>query len=139
MKTKLTLRERIFIDAYIENNGNATKAYLTMNPEYEGKQARKLGYQIWTKIDISINEIAEEMGLTDPIIVQKIIDGLSATKESGTAFQKKEITDYAAIVKYIDIALKLKGKYPSEKHDINVGGEVTIKVELPKEENADDS
>jgi len=37
------------------------------------------------------------------------------------------------------MALKLKGKYPAEKHDRNIKGEQIIKVELPKEEDENDS
>jgi len=31
-ETKRTLRERKFIEAYIENGGNTAKAYMVMNP-----------------------------------------------------------------------------------------------------------
>jgi len=139
MKTNLSLRERKFIDAYIENGGNATQAFLAASPNYKGKQARKLGSRMWAKVDISLIEILDEIGLTDLVLSQKLLAGLSATKEAGKGFQKREITDYSTIVKYIDIALKLKDKYPSEKHDINFKGEHIIKVELPKEEDENDS
>ena len=139
MKTKLSLRERRFIDSYIENGGNATQAFLTASPLYKGKQARKLGSRMWARVDISLIEILDEIGLTDLVLSHKLLAGLSATRETGKGFQKTEVTDYSTIVKYIDIALKLKGKYPSEKHDINIKGETIIKVKLPKEENGDNS
>jgi len=40
MSIKRTLRERKFIKSYIENGGNATKAYLAVNPKYKGNSAR---------------------------------------------------------------------------------------------------
>lgn len=126
MKIKLALRERKFIDAYIKNSGNATEAYLAVNPKAKRENASVYGMRMLEKVSISIIEIADKMGLTDPVLIQKLIDGLSATKESGTGFRNKKITDYNVIVKYLDMALKLKGKYPSEKHDIKFKGELKV-------------
>lgn len=53
MKLKRTLRERKFIDAYVENNGNATKAFLAINPK--AKNPRQYGYRMLQKVDISVN------------------------------------------------------------------------------------
>lgn len=133
MKTKLSLRERKFIDAYVENGGNATQAYLIANPLYKGNYARKLGHRMWTKVDIVITELMDEMGLTDATLIQKLKDGLNATKETGIGIHTKEVTDYSVIVKYLDMALKLKGSYPSEKHDVNIKGEHRIIVEVPED------
>ena len=126
MKIKLALRERKFINAYIKNSGNATEAYLAVNPKAKRENASVYGMRMLEKVSISIIEIAEKMGLTDPVLIQKLLDGLSATKEMGTGFKKREITDYGVIAKYLDMALKLKGKYPSEKHDVNLKGELKI-------------
>ena len=120
MKTKRTLRERKFIDAYIKNYGNATKAYIAINPNVKENSARELGSRMLTKVDISIIEILDEMGLTDPMLSQKLLDGLDATRETGKGAYKREIRDHSTIVKYLDMALKLKDKYPSEKHDIEM-------------------
>ena len=70
-------------------------------------------------------------------------------KGDGMAYhiaQMRDLKDKAFIEKDTRLVLditkeeaKLMGIYPSEKHDLKVEGEVTIKVELPKEENADDS
>ena len=126
MKTKRTLRERKFIKAYIENFGNATKAIMAINPNIKENSARELGSRMLAKVDVSIIEILDDMGLTDPLLSQKLLEGLSATRETGPPFNRREITDYGVIVKYIDMALKLKGKYPSEKHDVKVEGELKI-------------
>lgn len=126
MKTKLTIRERKFIDAYVKNGGNATQAYIKISPNCKYESARVLGCRWLTKVNISVIELADEMGLTDPVIIQKLIDGLNATKEMGKGIHSKEITDYGVIAKYIDMSLKLKDKYPSEKHDVNVKGELKV-------------
>ena len=45
MSIKRTLRERKFIKAYIENSGNATKAFLILNPTVKRKNAKEYGYR----------------------------------------------------------------------------------------------
>lgn len=137
MKIKLALREKKFIEAYIKNSGNATEAYLAVNPKVKRENASVYGMRMLEKVSISIIELADKMGLTDPLIIQKIKDGLNATRESGQGIHRKEIADHTAITKYLDMILKLKDKYPSEKHDVNVKGEHHIIVDLPEEENGD--
>ena len=80
MKLKRTLRERKFIKAYIENSGNATEAYLTINPKIKRKNAREYGYRMLQKVDISVTELLELMGVTDVCLHQKLSEGLDATK-----------------------------------------------------------
>lgn len=121
-KIKRTLRERKFIEAYIENNGNATKAYLIANPEVKKDSARELGSRMLTKVDISVVEVLDKMGLTDPVISQKLIDGLKATREAGVGKDRKEIADHHAIVKYLDMILKLKASYPADRSKLELTG-----------------
>jgi len=141
MKLKRTLRERKFIKAYIENNGNATKTYLDISPKYKGNSARELGHRMLTKVDISVIELLEEMGATDAYLHQKLFEGLDATKvisvipiptkkgqENSTdlpdANSKNiefvDVPDFNVRFKYLDMAYKLKDKYPSEKHKIEI-------------------
>jgi len=82
-EVKRTLRERKFIDFYINNGGNATKAYLAISPNVKENSACELGSRMLRKVDISIVEVLDKMGLTDPTLSQKLVDGLSATRESG--------------------------------------------------------
>jgi len=158
MEIKRTLKQRRFIKAYIENNGNATQAYLAISPKTTAKNAREYGYRMLQKVDISVNELLDRMGATDAHIGSKIYEGMDATKViSVIPLKSKEgqenptdlpdansrniefvdVPDFNVRVKYIDIALKLKGKYPSEKHDVNVKGELHIIVDLPEEEDGD--
>jgi len=155
MSIKRTLRERKFIKSYIENGGNATKAYLAVNPKYKGNSARILGYRLLTKVNISVNELMEMMGTTDAYLNQKLNEGLEAKKViSVIPIKAKEaqpnstdlpdansrnidfvdVEDYAVRHKYLDTALKLKGSYPTEKKDIdlNVKGELEVNSELDK-------
>ena len=153
-KLKRTLRERKFLKTYIENGGNATQAYLAICPKYEGNSARELGHRMLTKVDISVTELLEMMGATDAFLHQKLFEGLDATKvisvvpfpikknqENSTdlpdANSKNvdfiDVPDFNIRFRYLDMAYKLKDKYPSEKHDVNIKGEHRIIVEVPED------
>lgn len=123
MKIKRKLREKKFIRAYIENGGNATKAYLAINPEYKGENERILGHQYLTKLNISDEEIMEELGLTDNYIYEKLKEGTEATKVTRLGM---EVEDYAVRHQYLETTLKLRNKYPIEKHKIDIEGELKI-------------
>ena len=164
MEKKRTLTQRNFIKAYIENGGNETKAYLTLNPEYKGKNARKLGNQIWTNIDISVSELLDKMGNTDFHLNEKLNEGLDATKvisvipippkeaKPGTGdlpeansknIEFIDVPDYNVRFKYLDMAYKLKNEYPATRNEVTGagGGPITYKEYFPalnpekKEEN----
>ena len=153
MSIKRTLRERKFIKSYIENGGNATEAYLTINPECDRENAREYGYRMLQKVDIGIAELMEMMGTTDAYLNQKLNEGLEATKVvSVIPIKPKEaqpstgdlpdatsknvefidVEDYPTRHKYLDMAYKLKDRYPTEKKtlDLNVSGELEVNNEL---------
>ena len=155
MTLKRTLRERKFIKSYIENNGNATQAYLDINPKYKGDSARVLGYRLLTKVNIEVNELMDLMGTTDAYLNQKLNEGLEATKtisviplkpkdsqENSTDLPEAnskniefvDVDDFAVRHKYLDTAYKLKNKYPTEKKniDLNVQGSLEVNSELDK-------
>jgi len=153
MKLKRTLRERKFIDAYIENGGNATKAYLVINPNIKRENARQYGYRMLQKVDISVSEFLDKAGITDIQLSQKLKEGLDATKvisvipippkevKPGTGdlhdansknIEFIDVPDFNVRVKYLEMAYKLKDKYPSEKNKLAIEGDITIKVKLPK-------
>jgi len=155
LSIKRTLRERKFIKAYIDNSGNATEAYLSINSNCTRESAKELGYRMLTKVDLSISEILEMMGTTDAYLNQKLNEGLEATKVVSVIPMKPkeaqpnspdlpdatsknvefiDVEDYPTRHKYLDMAYKLKNKYPTEKKDIdlNVKGSLEVNSELDK-------
>ena len=147
MELKRTLKERKFIDAYIKNKGNATQAYIEISPDCKEESARVLGYRWLQKVNISVEELLDKMEMTDGYLSGKLYEGLDATKvisvipippkksqENNTDLPEAnskniefiDVPDYNVRVKYLDMALKLKGKFPSEKHDVKVEGELII-------------
>ena len=130
---KRTLKERKFITAYIENNGNASKAYKVTHPKYKGENAKVLGCRLLTKVNLTTNELLNEMGMNDEQLHEKLLEGLDATKSISSDNEIIDVDDFPTRHKYLDTAYKLKGVYPAEKH------EETRKIIVlkKKEENAD--
>ena len=79
-KLKRTLKERRFINAYIKNNGNASKAYQVTHPKYKGENAKVLGCQTLTKLNLTTTELLDEMGMTDEALNEILQSGLAAEK-----------------------------------------------------------
>lgn len=153
MKLKRTLRVRKFINAYIDNGGNATKAFLVINPN--AKNPRQYGYRMLQKVDISVSEFLDKAGINDIQLSKKLKEGLDATKvisvipippketkpstgdlpdANSKNIEFIDVPDFNVRVKYLDMAYKLKDKYPSEKHKLEVEGDIKIKVKLPKDD-----
>lgn len=151
MKLKRTLRERKFIDAYIEHNGNATEAYLVIKPETKRRNAREYGYRMLQKVDISVSEFLDKAGITDIHLSQKLKEGLDATKvisvipippkkdkpstgdlpdANSKNIEFIDVPDFNVRVKYLDMAYKLKDKFPAERHKVDLPGDITVKVKL---------
>ena len=101
-ETKRTLRERKFIKSYINNNGNATEAYLTINSKANKNTAGVLGNRMLRKVKIDINFILNQVGLNDVYLMNKLKEGL-------------ESESLSIRVRYLDMVLKLKNSYPVEK------------------------
>ena len=131
---KRTLKERKFITAYIENNGNASKAYKVTHPKYEGENAKVLGCRLLTKVNLTTNELLNEMGMNDEQLHQKLLEGLEADKSIVTKDEVVTVDDFPTRHKYLDTAYKLKGVYPAEKHE-----ETRKIIVLKKEKKEDES
>jgi hypothetical protein len=108
-KTKKTLREQKFIESYIENGGNATRAYLAINPKCKETSARELGHRMLTKVDIQVRKILDQIGINDVYLVNKLKEGL-------------ESENLSIRVKYLDMILKLKEMYPADRNRVELTG-----------------
>ena len=107
MELKRTLRERKFIKAYIENSGNATKAYMVISPGMGRESAAVQGHDMLRTL--SKSGLLDSIGITDNYLNQRLKEGLEAVGEC-----------YGVRKKYLDIALKLKYPVSEElKKEIN--------------------
>jgi predicted transcriptional regulator len=138
VSAKRSLRERKFIKAYVENGGNATEAYLAVNPKVKRDSARVLGARLLAKVNVSVSELLDGLGVTDTYLGKILKEGLEASKvvsvvpippkpgkegspdlpEAGSKnVEFIDIPDYNVRVKYLDMAYKLKGKYKEEEKE----------------------
>lgn len=131
-KLKRTLRERRFIKAYIESNGNAAKAYRFTHPKYKGENAKVLGCRMLTKVNLTVSELLDEMEMTDAALADILREGLSADKPVGIS--NEMFDDFPTRHKYLDTAYKLKGTYPAEKHDIEERRIIVLKKKEKEDE-----
>lgn len=108
-ETKKMIKDQKFIEAYIENGGNATRAYLAINPKCKETSARELGHRMLTKVDIEMRKILDQIGLNDVYLANKLKEGL-------------ESENLSIRVKYLDMILKLKEMYPADRNKVELTG-----------------
>lgn len=125
-----TLKQRQWLKIYL-NTGNATEAAVQVYDIKDDNRhtAAQVGYENLRKLDYS--DFMEEAGITDKLLQQKIMEGLSATKVVSARVTGKEadsrtddfidVEDYLTRHKYLETALKLK-KRLTDKLDITSGG-----------------
>ena len=151
MSIKRTLRERKFIKTYIENSGNATRAFMAIRPDISEESAAVLGYRMLRKVNITISELFDEMGITDIHLSEKLKEGLDAKKvisvipippkeanpstgdlpdANSKNIEFIDVPDFNVRVKYLDMAYKLKDKFPAERHKVDLPEDLTIKVKI---------
>ncbi len=83
-KLKRTIKEQEFLKAYIDLKGNATKAYIKVFPHVKLGSARVLGCNLLAKINISIADLLNKMGLDDAVLGEKLKAGLNAERQVGS-------------------------------------------------------
>lgn len=90
----LTLKQRIFVSAYLNNFGNATQA-ARLAYKCDSNTAGVIGYQNLRKLNIrlAIDEILDKAGLSDEAQVQKLKNSFLASNN----------------VKAIELVFKLRG------------------------------
>lgn len=137
---ELTLKQNRWLRKYLEY-GSARKAALEVYDCTEDS-AGVIGFENLKKLNIV--ELMEEMGLTDPILHNKLAEGLEANKQlAARAIFKKdaptgqsahelpvatsmtddfiEVPDFAVRHKYLETAFKLKGRLLKDT-GVNIDG-----------------
>lgn len=108
-ETKKTLRERKFIEAYINNGGNATGAFLVINKKVNKDTAGVLGLRMLRNVKIEVENILNQIGLNDIYLMRKLKEGL-------------ETRNLSIRVRYLDMILKLKDIYPADRNKVELTG-----------------
>lgn len=117
---KLTFKQAKWLSVYI-HTGNATEAAMRAYDCKDRETASNIGGENVRKL--RIGDLMDAMGLTDQKLMVKLDEGLEAqrsiaaiagTEANGGTTDFVDVPDYAVRHKYLDTALKLKGKYPKE-------------------------
>lgn len=119
---KRTIKEQQFIRAYIDCRGNSGKAYLKVFPHVKESSAKVLGCNLLKKINLPITEMLDLIGIDDHVLSEKLQAGLNATKVTGTGKNKKSTPNYYVVARYLDMAYRLKAKYPVDQSRLEVTG-----------------
>lgn len=149
MATKLTKKQKGFVKDYALTE-NGTEAVMNHYDVKDNIVAKSIASENLTKPYIveAIDEIKKTVAesLTEELLLQVHLEGLNATKLSGTGGMRigmtadgevsevnhsdLEVPDYAVRHKYLDSAYKLKGSYAPEKS-------VTATIDLTPTHNSD--
>lgn len=120
---KLTLKQRAWLDAYLEcfNASEAARraGYKCKTPD----QFKVIGSQNLTKLNDLIEKWVDEQGLSDAKIKQKIMEGMEAKETKFFAYQgevveTREVEALETQRRYVDMGAKVKGLYAPEKHEL---------------------
>jgi hypothetical protein len=124
----LTLKQRRWMKEYIET-GNASEAAMRAYDCKDRVVAASIGYENLRKLDYV--EFMEAGGVTDKLLQDKLMEGLSATKVVSARVTGKDadsrtddfidVEDYPTRHKYMETALKLRQRL-IERKDITSGG-----------------
>lgn len=113
---KLTLKQKKFVKAYIEN-GNGTKAAEIAGYKHPNPQAS----QTLAKLSDNDEFIAmmEKAGLSDKLLLKKLREGCNADDTKffafeGTVIDERTTTDFPTRHKYLETAFKLRGRLSKE-------------------------
>jgi len=132
-----TPKERAFVKEYAKTQ-NATESVARVYNVKDRDSARAIGSKVLSKVDIS--SVMDKIGLTDDRLMEVLKEGLDANRvlsakiivQGGSKAATSqtddfiEVPDHATRHKYLDTALKLKDKYPAEKHKHQVDGAMAV-------------
>ena len=111
--SNLTLKQRKWLEVYIDT-GNATEAAMQVYDCKDRGTAANIGSENVRKLQGTVTELMDFMGLTDIKLMTKLSDGLDAmkteiAKHAGKIGEKEDFIDFPTRRNYLELALKLRG------------------------------
>lgn len=112
----LTPKQRKFIQGVISGKSQ-TDAAIEAYDTNSRASAASVGNAVMDMIAVKFPELMDKLGVNDERIVEVLNRGLDASTSYYSKSEKEmiEVADWHARLKAVDIALKLKSKYPKEK------------------------
>lgn len=123
-----TIKEKKFVKEYIAT-GNATESAMRVYDVSSRESANAIGSENLAKL--SFSDLMDQTGITDERLSSKLQDLLEAQRTVSAIGGKDanagtvdfvDVPDNPVQLKALEIALKLKDKFPSTKTDITSGG-----------------
>ena len=111
MSDKLTIKQKKFVKEYIQT-GNATEAASRVYDCKDRDSANAIGGENLVKLSKTINEICEEVGLTDDFILKCLTEDITLKPQN----RKAEL----------ELAMKVKGKL-TDKQEIKADVQYSTK------------
>jgi len=107
----LTVKQKKFVKAYVEKDGNGQEAAKAVYDVRTDGIARSIASENLTKPNIkyAIEQALEKHGITMDRAVQPISDALDATRAIGFGDDAMEVVDHSTRLKASGMALKLMG------------------------------
>jgi len=131
----LTIKERKWLKIYLES-GNATKAAREAYGCTTDSSASTQGSMLLRKLDIPMNDLLDDMGLSDGCLALLLKEGLAATKivtkrVDGKGTTTDDEPDHAIRKFYLELTYKVKGKLVNLVQHQDGQGNVIGPVILP--------
>ena len=139
---RLTLKQRRWLKCYTDPNspetfGNATAS--AKAAKYRGKSLdsfETIGHENIKKLQFYLQKFLDEAGLSDTHLMNYLIQGLQAEEtkffaHEGKIISKRTVINWKARRDFLDMALKIKGLYKAEKHELSAPGGAIPVVNMP--------
>ena len=132
MKRNLAVKERLFLEAYLEGKTLAECAKYAGSKAKSNNSLKVIGHQMLTRLNLTLDETFDLKGLSDELIAQKIKEGLEAERVHLATFEGKftderKTPDVPTRLKATELLGKFRG-YLVERHEVKADGEITFSI-----------
>ena len=134
MKGHLTRREQRFLDHYIETGDLGNSAKHAGYKRSSISSYSQKGRDILNNLKSDFKDMMEEMGLTDRLLCQKVLEGLNAYKTifasyEGKFLDQRDCVDFSARAKYTEQLARMKGVFLDRvQHEGKDGGDIVLQL-----------
>ena len=132
MKGNPTVKERRFLEAYLEGKSLAECAKYAGSKGKDKDSLKVIGHRMLTKINLSMEETLTLCGLTDEVVAAKLQEGLEADRLylasfKGKFLDERKTPDVPTRLKAIELIGRMKGHFV-DRHEITGkgGGEIVL-------------
>lgn len=127
VKTRLTAKQRKFMEAYIETGNLAESARRAGSKATNTHTQSTAGWEMLRQINMHLNELMAHVGLTDVLLLIKLKEGLEATKvervsHQGVFIDERVSIDFPTRAKYLELATKVSGMQKEKVEHSGPGG-----------------